>query len=653
MTNAKSDDTSDASPTLRPSLVEGRAQQSVRRILHAPLARGFSTWIETLHLLRVQESFLRRLVHRDSARCFDTWVLVAQERRLRLRVIRRLAHALLAQSFDSWFEAVAEERLDRELAAFRSSGRDMSALRGSINAVRAVKWLSSRALSSGGQSLADGLDSAARMMQIALKRKIRRDANALVFVGRAKSGLAGGATDGEDERHVSNASWLLLNANPLHAVRSLSRLLHLGDGARAATRFCLLVRKDERAASDVMERLLGGDGDGADEGEGGTGTGTGHGNGTPRKRSATSRSRGVRLLGGLMQSAGLVAAGVDERLQQRSRELVMSMLHANLARVFRWKMFEQLGLSRRLAVAIERWLTDVHNQPMPLGSSGATEVCHPTNDGIGAVRSCTLELRHAEVARRLKGGANASTATSKASTATSSTASAAEGATTPSSPNAQAPVGVDHPADACLAGACACAPPLADWLTRCLPTWAKSMLPFEEPAAGVHLPTAVREARHRWIELDVAVYLHATFGNERESEVRELREVAADEARAMARVQRGSHVQHAPMHIYRRPAKRAAQNLQLVLRGRGCCAGTISTLEVVSARIQAHATVWWDVFGAKLLLAFHRGKDTGARSPQPLSRHRAHDQPVCVNVLRGPFCVGRAALGRGVEHWPM
>ena len=96
MTNAKSDDTSDASPTLRPSLVEGRAQQSVRRILHAPLARGFSTWIETLHLLRVQESFLRRLVHRDSARCFDTWVLVAQERRLRLRVIRRLAHALLA-----------------------------------------------------------------------------------------------------------------------------------------------------------------------------------------------------------------------------------------------------------------------------------------------------------------------------------------------------------------------------------------------------------------------------------------------------------------------------------------------------------------------------------------------------------------------------
>ena len=55
------------------------------------------------------------------------------------------------------------------------------------------------------QNLVDGLDAAARTMQHAIQRKMRRDMDALVFVDRAKAGLAGrprnGVLDGP-ERYV-------------------------------------------------------------------------------------------------------------------------------------------------------------------------------------------------------------------------------------------------------------------------------------------------------------------------------------------------------------------------------------------------------------------------------------------------------------------
>ena len=157
-------------------------------------------------------------------------------------------------------------------------------------------------------------------------------------------------------------------------------------------------------------------------------------------------------------------------------------------------------------------------------------------------------------------------------------------------------------------------PPLAEWLTAVLPQWIKASLDWHETwphDAQMYNPPEVCKNRSEWLKLDVDLDLKIAFGApvEKTKAGGKKGDAQKEEGEAAVGVGKGGGAKKAGPRT-EEEEERANPNWnnlnrpQLRFEGRGCWP-TLGAIEIVNLDVTAGATIWWEVFGGRFLVAFH------------------------------------------------
>lgn len=165
----------------------------------------------------------------------------------------------------------------------------------------------------------------------------------------------------------------------------------------------------------------------------------------------------------------------------------------------------------------------------------------------------------------------------------------------------EAAVRLESPVDHYLRVKFGCVPPLAEWLVRSLPTWAKASLPWHEtwPHDVHHYdPPEVSANRDEWVKLEVDLHLRIAFGAPNGT--------TPEAAAAMAAASVGARARGNKKWVDGiNPKWRNLSRPQIRVEGLGCWP-TLGSVEVVNVLLRTSATLWWEVFAGNFLLAFNQ-----------------------------------------------